>query len=158
MAMKRFGADGVYARIYKVFLHIVVFVSCVCLPGCSGEDGGEAPAAEVVHTYTVRGRIVSLPSADDPVSELRIHHEPIDSFKSATGEAAPMKAMTMTFPPAEGVSLGGLAVGDAVEFVFRMQWEPSVGMSTTSITKLPADTVLTVDADGAAGHGAHPGH
>ncbi|MEZ6191256.1 MAG: copper-binding protein [Phycisphaerales bacterium] len=158
MAMGRHEVDGMYNKIHKSILFIVVIVSCTCLPGCSGEDGGAAPAAEVVHTYTLRGRIVSMPSADDPASELRIHHEAIDTFKSATGEAAPMKAMTMTFPPAEGVTLEGLAVGDAVEFVFRMQWEPSVGMSTTSITKLPADTELTIDGDGTAGHDAHAGH
>lgn len=128
------------------------------MSACSGGEGGAESAAEVVHTYTVRGRIVSLPSADDPASELRIHHEAIDTFKSAGGEAAPMKAMTMTFPPAEGVSLDGLAVGDAVEFVFRMQWEPSVSMGTTSIKKLPADTVLEFDRGGATGPDAHAGH
>ena len=158
MASGRWVAGVAYHQIFHVLLLVGVFVSCMCLAGCSGEDGGAAPTVEVVHTYTVRGRIVSLPSAEDPASELRIHHEAIDTFKSAAGEATPMKAMTMTFPPAEGVSLDGLAVGDAVEFVFRMQWEPVVGMSTTSIKKLPADAVLTIDAEGAAGHGAHTGH
>lgn len=133
-------------------------LACVFLAGCARENDGAVAVAEVVHTYTVRGRIVSLPAADDPASELRIHHEAIDSFKSASGEAAPMKAMTMTFPPAKGVSLNGFAVGDPVEFVFRMQWEPSVSMSTTSIKKLPKETVLSIDKDGGADHGAHTGH
>lgn len=158
MALGRRVADVTYRRMIKLMLLVAVVVSSVCLSGCSGEDGGAVPAAEVVHTYTVRGRIVSLPGAEDPASELRIHHEAIDTFKSAGGEAAPMKAMTMTFPPAAGVSLDGLAVGDAVEFVFRMQWEPSVAMSTTSIKKLPAETELAIDAGGAEGSGAHAGH
>ena len=157
MAMGSRVSVSVYCRMINALLLSGVVVFCGWLAGCSGEDGASAPAAEIVHTYTVRGRIVSLPSADEPASELRIHHEAIDTFKSATGEATPMKVMTMTFPPAEGVSLDGLAVGDAVEFVFRMQWEPSVAMSTTSITKLPADTVLTIDGDGGA-QDAHTGH
>lgn len=158
MALGRRVADAEYHQMIKILLLVGVVVSCACLPGCSREDGGAAAAAEVVHTYTVRGRIVSLPSAQDPASELRIHHEAIDTFKSASGEAAPMKAMTMSFPPAKGVSLDGLAVGDAVEFVFRMQWEPSASMGVTAIKKLPPETGLAIDASGTAGHDAHAGH
>lgn len=131
--------------------------------GCSdreqgGQAGGEeTSAARLVHVYHVRGRVVSLPDASDPASELRIYHEAIDDFKNAEGGATPMKAMTMSFPPAPGVSLEGLAAGDPVEFVFEMQWEPTVAMSTTSIKKLAADTVLSIDSSGGAGD-AHTGH
>lgn len=150
-------SNGTYRRFAGVLLLVAALASCVCLNGCSGSDDEAGPVATVVHTYTLRGRIVSLPSEEDPASELRIHHEAIDTFKNAEGEASPMKAMTMTFPPAPGVSLEGLSVGDAVEFVFQVQWEPSGAMSATSINKLPAGTELSIDsAEGA--HDPHAGH
>jgi len=124
-------------------------LACQLIWACSREDSPEPqhqpPAQAIVHTYSLRGRIVSLPDPSNPASELRIHHEAIDDFKNAQGQPAPMKAMTMSFPPAPGVSLDGLAVGDIVQFVFRVQWEPTYEMGTTSIRKLPADTQLSFE-------------
>jgi Copper binding periplasmic protein CusF len=85
---------------------------------------------------------VQLPDPANPASELSIHHESINDYQLGDGTPAPMQAMTMPFPPKEGVSLRGLSVGDAVEFVFEVQWQPSPGMSLASITKLVEGTVL----------------
>lgn len=125
-------------------LLVVVFVGGL-LAGCSEEGGGEGSAESVIHTYTVRGRIVQLPEPGSPASELLIHHEAIDDFKYGDGSPAPMASMTMPFPPAPGVLLGGFAVDDVVAFSFDVQWEPSPGMSLTAVRKLPADTVLDFD-------------
>jgi hypothetical protein len=118
---------------------------CLFISACSEENSPVDSVEPVVHTYTLKGRIVSLPDPSNPASELSIHHEAIDDFKSSQGELVPMNAMTMSFPPAPGVSLDGFAVGDAVEFVFRVQWEPTSGMSTTSIKKLPHDAPLAFE-------------
>ncbi len=133
-------------------LSIVVFVSALAgllVTACSEEssptESVQTEDQAVVHTYTVRGRIVSLPDPAHPASELSIHHEAIDDFKNMADESAPMGSMTMPFPPGAGVSLDGLAVGDAVEFVFRVQWKPTYEMGATSITKLPAETKLSFE-------------
>jgi len=117
----------------------------ICLlVGCS-KEAGQSEADAVIHAYSVRGRIVQLPDSTNPASELRIHHEAIDEFKLTDGSPGPMHAMTMPFPPAKGVSLEGFAIGDVVEFGFEVQWEPSPGMSLTTLKKLPADTPLGFD-------------
>jgi Cu/Ag efflux protein CusF len=120
-----------------------IILSTLFAPACSEESSPAPQAGALVHTYNLRGKIVSLPDASNPASELRIHHEAIQDFKNAQGEIKPMQAMTMSFPPAPGVSLDGLAVGDVVEFVFRVQWEPTYEMGTTSINKLPPGTTLS---------------
>lgn len=136
------GTD-VYAGPCGLFLWLVL--AGVLLGGCSKEDSGEGTAPAVIHRYTTRGRIAMLPDLTNPTSELRIHHEAIDDFRHGDGSPAPMKSMTMPFPPGPGVSLDGLAIGDVVEFTFEVQWEPTPGMSVTAIRKLPDDTELQFD-------------
>ncbi len=147
------------------------FVSSVmCLgltvAGCSKEESNPpdetVPGSTVkVDVYHLRGRLVSLPDAGNPASELKIHHEAIDDFKMGDGEAAPMNSMTMPFTPGEDVSFDDLAVGDAVEFTFEMQWEPATEMRAVDFKKLPADTQLSFEnKDDEAGddqhmHGGH---
>lgn len=127
-----------------------LFGSIGCSDAGSNSQSEAKPAqpAEdaLIHTYTVRGRIVSLPDPNNPASELRIRHEAIDNFKDAEGNITPMRAMTMAFPPAPGVSLEELSVNDAVEFVFEMQWTPRVEMRVTSIRKLPDDISLDFES------------
>ena len=141
---------------------IGVLVICASLSGCSEEEPNERVVEEVeavVHRYSLRGRIVSLPDAAEPASELRIRHEAIDDFKMGDGEPAPMKSMTMSFSPGPGESLEGFAVGDVIEFVFEMHWEPYREMRVVSLKKLPADTALGFEAgDGGSGGGDHAGH
>ena len=121
------------------------------LAGCSDRSEQEPAVVvevtqkPVIHTYQLRGRIVSLPDPANPASELQIHHEAIDDFKMGDGEPSPMMQMTMPFTPGPGETLEGIAVGDAVSFVFEMQWEPSREMRVVDFKKLPADTVLSFE-------------
>lgn len=122
---------------------------CLGIAGCSDEGQGPGNAvnekAPLVHSYPLRGRIESLPEAGSPTSELRIRHEAIDDFKMGDDEPSPMRSMAMPFSPGPGGSLDGLAVGDAIEFVFEMQWEPAHEMRAVSFKKLPAGTVLAFE-------------
>ncbi len=125
----------------------------VGLAGCSeGESqpaGADTSADQsrqvVVHEYPLRGRVVSLIDETDPASELKIHHEAIDDFKMGDGELSPMGQMVMPFAPGPGETMEGIAVGDAVSFVFEMQWEPAREMRAVDFKKLPADTVLNFE-------------
>ncbi len=146
------GISRVSAWSYSAVRTTAIFtlaLACLFTPACSDEPSHESsdePSPNtVVHTYTLRGKIVSLPDASNPASELKIHHQAIKGFKNAQGEVHPMRAMTMAFPPGPEVSLQEFAVGDVVEFVFRMQWEPTHEMSADSIKKLPADTELVFE-------------
>lgn len=102
------------------------------------------------HSYTVRGRVVTVPSAERPMDDLEIHHEAVTDYKNRDGEVfvnskgvPGMISMTMGFPVAAGVSLEGIAPGDIVEFTFVTTWgEQYPTYEVTRIAKLPADTEL----------------
>lgn len=102
------------------------------------------------HAYTVRGKVVIIPSAERPIDDLQIKHEAIPDYKDREGVVfvnskgvKGMMSMTMGFPVAEGVSLEGIAPGDIVEFTFVTTWgEQYPTYEVTAITKLPADTEL----------------
>ncbi len=95
-------------------------------------------------SYTVRGRIEELPVPGQPSSTLQIHHEEIKSFVGRDG-ALGMSEMTMSFPYSSGVSLGGLSIGDEVEFLLEVNWGGSPLYQITRLTRLPADTQLNFD-------------
>lgn len=122
------------------------------LPACSDDSEPVAVGDPVVHTYSLRGEIVSLPDSADPASELRIRHEAIHDFKDAKGNIDPMHAMTMSFSPATESTLDGLAVGDAVEFEFHMHYAPSLQMQADAFNKLPEGTELNFDDAHSHGH------
>lgn len=133
----------------RIVLISVTLIGCgvgiMALLSCRREG---APAAttrpEPDAVYTVRGRIVMLPERDKPLSDLQIHHEPIETLVNPNGTVG-MPAMIMPFPVAKGVSLEGLAVGDAVEFTFAHWTQPgSRGYEVTAITRLPGDTKLNL--------------
>lgn len=112
------------------------------LPGCgpSTPEGPVTPARQPDGTYTTRGMVVQLPRGNDPRTQFKVHHEAIDNFVNHTGKMVGMSAMTMEFPPARGVSLTGLAVGDPVEITFSVWWNDTPPWLATKITKLPAGT------------------
>ncbi len=157
-----------WARFAAAVLAAAVVAACSDQTEGEGTGSNENAGPAIIHTYAVKGRIVSLPAPSNPASELRIHHEAINEFKHSDGRPAPMKSMTMPFPPAAGVSLDGFSEGDVVEFTFDVQWEPTPGMSLTAIDKLPADTGLSFeqspgDTGGDSGStdahdGGHVGH
>ncbi|MGH7130456.1 MAG: hypothetical protein ACREJO_00715 [Phycisphaerales bacterium] len=107
-------------------------------------SGVTLPARAPDQTYTVRGKIEELPIPGKRRSELRVHHEAIDTFTNGEGKLVGMGAMVMEFPPAKGLSLEGFAVKDTVELTFSVWWDQgAASWFATKLTKLPADTKLT---------------
>ncbi len=106
-----------------------------------GSCGREAPPPPA-DVYTVRGVVERLPQVGGPDSGLYIHHAAIPSFRDEHGKVVGMMSMTMPFPVAAGVSLAGIAPGDAVQFTFAVEWKQPAGYQLTRIEKLPPGTVV----------------
>ncbi len=129
--------------------HIVCTFACIvtaagaltALSGCEETSrASSAPTAVTAPadgTYTVRGRI-----ADVIGDDVSIQHEEIPGFKNREGETVGMMTMTMAFYRPESVSMDGISVGDAVEFIFEMRWEGDHRLTLGSLSKLPAGTEL----------------
>lgn len=100
------------------------------------------PAATPAASYTTRGEVVALPEKGKPSTELMVKHQAIDDFKNKDGKVVGMSAMTMEFPPEQGVDVTMLAIGDKVELEFAVWWAQSPPWLATKLTKLPADTKL----------------
>lgn len=98
-------------------------------------------------TYTIRGRIEQLPDPAVKGSMLQIHHERIKDWVNSKGDVKGMNSMIMPFPPVQGVSLDGLAIGDLVEFKAEFDYSRLPPQRTLSITKLPSDTTLNIQPD-----------
>jgi len=115
-------------------------------------DGASAAADEGWDVYHgVLGELTSLPIANDPSSELMIHHTQIPEFKSADGTVhvnskgiSGMPAMNMPYPLAQGISIDGLAIGDKVKFDFQVNWAKSGGVvfEITKIEKIDLETEI----------------
>lgn len=146
--------------VFPALLPLIVLLgfSTSCSDEGAVEVMQESPTAKAYH---VRGEIVSLPAAgsiDSPGSSLSIHHEPIPDFVDQHGDAVGMDAMTMPFPPAEGLDLDGFAVGDKVTVTFEVTWGgKNSGWQATGLEKLPAETELRFDKV-THGHDDHAGH
>ena len=123
----------------RLRLFAIAAALAAALIGISCSKTGPPTKAE--HTYTVRGRIVALPDPAQPGSSLQIQHEAVPDFVGARGDIG-MASMTMHFRPAQGLSLGGLAPGDAVEFTWAVSWKPTPDSRVTAIHALPRDTEL----------------
>jgi phenylpropionate dioxygenase-like ring-hydroxylating dioxygenase large terminal subunit len=150
-------------RQYRRLSAVTAAVAAGLLFGCSdsaSEDPTPTPTATeptespddgvLRHSYTVRGKVVTVPSAERPIDDLEIRHEAITDYKNREGEVyvnskgvSGMMSMTMGFPVAAGVSLEGIAPGDIVEFTFVTTWgEKYPNYEVIEIKKLPADTEL----------------
>ena len=96
----------------------------------SQADSANTPAEAAPDVYeNILGQITMLPIANDPSTELKIHHQQIVNFKTKDGTinvnskgVSGMPSMTMPFPTADGLSLDGLAVGDKIAFTFQVNW------------------------------------
>jgi hypothetical protein len=130
----------------------------------SGLVACSAPEQESAVTYHLRGQVTALPDPADPLSDLRIRHEPVDDFVSMDGEVVGMDSMNMPFPVGGGVDVSDLQVGDKVAFTMVVDWDADVPYQVTEIEVLPPDTELVFgkvksggeaeDGDGAADAGA----
>ena len=67
---------------------IVVMLGAILVAGCSRGQTNNRPAAEAsdAQTYVVRGEVISVPQADKPGTQFIVKHEPIDNFRSASGQ------------------------------------------------------------------------
>ncbi|MGE3562667.1 MAG: copper-binding protein [Phycisphaerales bacterium] len=118
---------------------------------CTSRDkDSEAPIkkpAAQVHTYTMRGIVVALPTTDAETAAkrrpLRIHHEPVHPFHNREGKDVGMGEMTMEFPYLKkGVSLEGVKVGSKIEFTMRVDYSSDEHFLIESVKILPDDIAL----------------
>lgn len=112
--------------------------ACAILSGCSQEP----PLPPPDQTYTLRGKIETLPQTGKPMSELTIHHEPLPTFRDVNGTVVGMSAMVMPFTPTKALDLSVFAPGDVVEFTFEVRWKSLPYSRLTRMTKLASDTQL----------------
>lgn len=131
----------------RVALIFALLLALLTFPACSREPSSPPPPRGAPDaTYTVRARVVMVPSKDHPTAEFMLHHEAIPEFVNPNGTKG-MVSMTMPFPVAKGVSLDSIAVGDAVEVTFNLWTTPgSRGYEVSNIRELPKDTVLSFES------------
>lgn len=128
---------------------VVPLVCVATLSACGGSTETEPtnePANVIV--YETRGRVEFIPDPTMPMSDFLVHHEPIPGFKAKYDEATPsgMNAMVMPFPPADGVDISSVNVGDILSLRFEVEYHPTngtvSGMSLVEFQELPVDTQL----------------
>jgi hypothetical protein len=138
--------------IQRLVVTVALGLSPLALVACSNETEvatQEARESANVSFYSVRGRVMQIPSPAEPKAEFQVYHEAIPAFKANANEAEPtgMNAMAMPFPVGEALSLEGVEVGDIVRVEFLVEYDPEtgdlVGWEATEVEKLPADTELS---------------
>jgi hypothetical protein len=123
---------------------MIAMLGATIIAGCSRGPTRDqpAPAASDAKSYIVRGEVISVPQAGKPGTELIVKHEPIDTFRNASGQTVGMSTMGMPFTPGKGVSLEGIEPGDKIEMRWVLQWKPEAKEYIESRRKLPAETQL----------------
>lgn len=117
-----------------------VFALALVFAGCGSEPATEETSGPGPATYTVRGRVVAMPSTSD--GEIQVEHEAIDDLVDFRGDVVGMDAMTMFFPLGEGAVAEEIVAGDIVEFDLLVDWNAEPLSKITRIEKLPEDTEL----------------
>jgi Cu/Ag efflux protein CusF len=98
------------------------------------------PAADLdAERFTARGRVTAVRS-----TEVEIHHERIDSIRTALGTLEPMDPMTMVFAATQNARVDGIAVGDIVRVEFTTNYKIRPPLRLVAIDKLPAETRLAL--------------
>lgn len=121
------------SRITRIFALAALLLAS--LSACDSEPGYQ-------YTYTTRAVVLSLPG-ERVTQEFIVHHETIPDYRSINGSIG-MNEMAMPIPVPDTSVLEGISIGDKVEIVFGERFEPDHAMGVISITKLPADTALTL--------------
>jgi hypothetical protein len=137
--MTRPARPGFFVRLAVGSAAAAAIVALPTLPAC--EKKASAPAAGPTHT--VRGRVMALPVPGDPSSAFSLFHETIPDWLRPDGSRG-MNAMVMPFPLARGVSIDGIAVGDAVEVVVKQYTTGPLPYETVAVKRLPEGTPLTL--------------
>ncbi len=120
---------------------VLCALAATAFAGCEKPPAPEAAGAKSpspVHRYTTKGRVAQLPDPAVRGSMFQVAHEAIPDFVDRDGKVTGMNAMTMPFPPAPGVSLEGLKVGDAVEITFEVRWDRIPPQEATVVKKAGA--------------------
>ncbi len=122
----------------------LAILGAIIAVGCSRGQTNNQPAAEAsdAQTYVVRAEVISVPHAGKPGTQLILKHEPIDTFRNASGQIVGMSTMGMPFTPGKGVSLEGIKPGDKIEMRWVLQWKPEAKEYVESVRKLPTETQL----------------
>ncbi len=144
-----------HARITPIAIALTGTLMLVGCNNASNESGAapqsNAQTAQEPDVYTgIMGEIIELPVPGDPSTQLQIHHQQIEDFKTKDGTVninskgiGGMPSMKMPFPVGDGVSLEGLEVGDKVSFDFAVNWGGSrPAWEITRIEKLPDETEI----------------
>lgn len=127
-----------------IIFGIIAMLGTILATGCSRGQTNTQPATEArdAQSYVVRGEVISIPQAGKPGTQFIVKHEPIDSFRSASGQIVGMSTMGMPFTLGPGVSLEGIKPGDKIEMMWVMQWGPVAKEYLESVRKLPTETQL----------------
>ncbi len=141
--------------IQRSMLAVSMLCGALAFIGAPLRVQAEDPA---VYRYEVKGVVRQLPASAR--EEIFIRHEPIPDYVNADGKKVGMHAMTMPFWIADGVSLDGLAVGDAVSFSLESRWKPKAMDVITRIEKtnaaIPAgESPTNSEAEQHEGHHSH---
>ena len=131
---------------------LIALATLLATPGCADSEP-EQTSDVVVDTYTVRGRIVSVPSPDNPGGDLMVHHEAIPDFRGEGGTRG-MNEMVMPFPVSDDLDLVGFDAGDAVSLTFTVDFNEAedrlITYRATSIEALPEGTTLDLASEDGA--------
>ena len=135
----------------------------LALPACSNEGGdsdGDADASVSIAETEPRwvyegvlGVVTQLPIEGRPAAGLKVHHEHIPDFKDPrTGEifinangVPGMRAMDMDLPPADGVDISRLVIGDKVRFTLAVWDQPRQAHRVTKIEKVAITTPISFE-------------
>lgn len=119
------------------WLFVVLLVTASAFACRSDRD---LPTADLTaERFTARGRVVAVRA-----TELEIHHERIESIRTALGKLEPMDPMTMVFAATTNAPIQGIEVGDVVRVEFTVNYKTRPPMHLVRIEKLPADTPLAL--------------
>ncbi|MAY75303.1 MAG: hypothetical protein CMJ31_11400 [Phycisphaerae bacterium] len=143
------------------FIAMLSFVPLALCVGCEEPAVAVDPASddafgEADQAYTVRGRLVQLPTSGGASRSLKIHHEHIPAFVGSDGEVhrnangvLGMLSMQMAFPLVDpDVDLSTYEVGDKVRFTFEVRWreDGAAEWRVTAMEPLDADVELDFGA------------
>lgn len=130
----------------RVALAAMLLAATLAIPACAKKKPQDQKPDPVAR-YTVRGKVLTLPLAGDPRTELRVRHEAIPDFRdNIKNPPVGMGAMAMPFPISDHALLRGIAVDDVIEITLEVRYDRESGLlkdsDTVEIKRLPPETPL----------------
>ena len=96
-----------------------------------------------VDTYEVRGQFITLSTEKKPATVV-FHHEEMSSFKNEKSEKIGMVSMQMPFALDHLELISDIKKGDKAKLDVEVRWGKTPRLWVKSVTKLPAETALTL--------------